>query len=96
MSFKKETEKIVLLQMKGLIQIIVKFRTEKNECIHFYNPPEILLKGPQYIFIGHKVLCSNTLKKNELEVYISPKGNKLACFTNNSSSFQLHDLVNDF
>ena len=28
-SFKKETEKIVLLQMKGLIQIIVKFRTKK-------------------------------------------------------------------
>ena len=29
MSFKKETEKIVLLQVKGLIHIIVKFRTEK-------------------------------------------------------------------
>ena len=29
MTFKKETEKIVLLQVKGLIHIIVKFRTEK-------------------------------------------------------------------
>ena len=29
MSFKKETEKIVLLQVKGLIHIIVKFRTEE-------------------------------------------------------------------
>ena len=28
MSFKKETEKIVLLQVKGLILIIVKFRTK--------------------------------------------------------------------
>ena len=31
-SFKKETEKIVLLQVKGLIQIILKFRTEKYLC----------------------------------------------------------------
>ena len=30
MSFKKETEKFVLLQVKVLIQIIVMFRTEKN------------------------------------------------------------------
>ena len=28
MSFKKETEKIVLLQVKGLILIFVKFRTK--------------------------------------------------------------------
>ena len=28
MSFKKETEKIVLLEMKGLIHIDVKFRTK--------------------------------------------------------------------
>ena len=31
-SLKKETEKIVFLQVKGLIQIIVKFRTEKYLC----------------------------------------------------------------
>ena len=31
-SFKKETEKIVLLQVKDLIQIILKFRTEKYLC----------------------------------------------------------------
>ena len=30
MSFKMETEKIVLLQVKGLIHIIVKFRTKKK------------------------------------------------------------------
>ena len=31
-SFKKETEKIVSLQVTGLIQIIVKSTTEKNFC----------------------------------------------------------------
>ena len=40
--FKKETEKILLLQVKGLIQIIVKFRTEKKNCAHFYYPSVIL------------------------------------------------------
>ena len=35
MSFKKETEKIVLLQVKGRIHIIVKFRT-KN-IAYFYH-----------------------------------------------------------
>ena len=33
-SFKKETEKIVLLQVKGLIKIIVKFRTEECACVY--------------------------------------------------------------
>ena len=28
-AFKKDTEKVVLLEVKGLIQIIVKFRAEK-------------------------------------------------------------------
>ena len=37
-SFKKETENIVLLQVKGLIQIIVKFRTEKSIYACFYHP----------------------------------------------------------
>ena len=44
MSFKKETEKIMLLQVKSLIHIIVKFRT-KSICAHFYHPPVILLRG---------------------------------------------------
>ena len=35
MSFKKETEKIVLLQVKVLIHIIVKFRTKKN-CVFYH------------------------------------------------------------
>ena len=44
MSFKKETEKIMLLQVKSLIHIIVKFRT-KSICAHFYHSPAILLIG---------------------------------------------------
>ena len=31
-SFKKDTEKVVLLQVKGLIQFIVQFRTDKTLC----------------------------------------------------------------
>ena len=41
--FKKETEKIVLLQMKGLIQIIVKFRTEKYLCTFLSSNTNTLL-----------------------------------------------------
>ena len=59
MSFKKETEKIVLLQVKGLIHIIVKFKTKKNG-VFLSSSPVILLKGaPLNIVIGHEVLCSN-------------------------------------
>ena len=35
MSFKKETEKIVVLQVKRLIKIIAKFRTEKK-FVHIF------------------------------------------------------------
>ena len=59
MSFKKETEKIVLLQMKGLIRIILKFWT-KRKFAYFYDPPVILLRGaPLNIVIGHQISCSN-------------------------------------
>ena len=46
--FKKETEKIVLLQMKGLIQIIAKFRTEKISLHVSHHPQNILLRGMKY------------------------------------------------
>ena len=59
MRVKKETEKIVLLQVKDLIHIIVKFTTKKNS-IFLSSPPVILLSGaPLNIVIGHEVLCSN-------------------------------------
>ena len=84
-SFKKATEKIVLLQLKGLIQIIVKFRTEKNICACFYHPHQT---QTSWMWWGtHKILCTKyciavTLKRKELIVYISLKESKLACFTN--------------
>ena len=42
---KKDTEKGVLFQVEGLIQIIVKFRAEKMLC--FY-APNILLRGTKF------------------------------------------------
>ena len=58
MSFKKETENIVLLEVKGMIHIICKFRT-KN-IVYSYHPPVILLRGaPLNVVIGHEVLRSN-------------------------------------
>ena len=75
MSFKKETENMVFLQVKDLIHIIVKFRTKK--FAYFYHPPIIRLRGtpPLNTAIGHQV-------RNKLKVYISLKENKLACFAN--------------
>ena len=49
MSFKKDTEKTILLQVKGLLQIIVKFRTEKNLCT-------FLSSTRHPIWEGHKIL----------------------------------------
>ena len=41
-------------------------------------------------------MCSNNLKGNKLKVYISLKGNKLACFANSEDSLQVHASVHDF
>ena len=50
---KKETEKIVSLQVKGLIQIIDKFRTEKISLhVSLSLPQNIILKGID-------ILCTN-------------------------------------
>ena len=47
------------LQVKDLIQIIVKLRTEKN-CTRFYHPQNFLLKGTKYC-APKQILRSNTL-----------------------------------
>ena len=75
----------MLLQVKRLIQIIVKFRAEKV-CARFYYAPNILLRGTKYR--AQTRSCSNTLEGNEFEVYISLNGNKLVRFGNSKSSFQ--------
>ena len=54
MSFKKETEKIVLLQVKGLIQIIVKFRTEKKIAHIFIIHQSSFEKGHTVLPLGTK------------------------------------------
>ena len=59
MSFKKETEKIVLLQVKGLIHIIVKFRTKKNHVFLSSSLVILLRETPLNIVIGDEVLRSN-------------------------------------
>ena len=86
-SFKKETEKIMLLQLKGLIQIIVKFRTEKNICAHFCHPHQTQTSswmswGTRQILCTKYCVACSSLKTTELIVYISLKESKLACFTN--------------
>ena len=43
--FKKETEKILLLQVKGLIQVIVEFRTEKKLCTFLSSISHPLRRG---------------------------------------------------
>ena len=81
--FKKEAQKIVLLQMKGLIQITDKFRTEKISL-------HVSLSSTKHLFEGYEILCimcSNTVKSNKLKVHVSLKENKLACFTNSKGSF---------
>ena len=90
--FKKGTEKIVLLEMKGLIQIIAKFRTEKISLHVFHHRQNILLGAMEILC----TMCNKTLKSNKLEVDGSLKENKIACFTNSKGSFQLLDLVRDF
>ena len=83
--------KIMFLQVKGLIKVIVKFRVEK---ILYALKSNILLMGMKYCV--WKRLCSNTLKRTKLKVYISLKGNKLACFANSYGSFQVQCMVHNF
>ena len=53
-AFKKDTEKVVLLVVKGLIQIIVRFRAEN--FLRTFLSPKILLRGMKYQL--QKQLCS--------------------------------------
>ena len=52
-AYKKGTEKIVLLEMEGLIQIIVKFWAEEIVCV--FLSLNILLRGMKYWL--RKQLC---------------------------------------
>ena len=95
-SFEKDNKKIVLLQVKGLTQIISKFRARKI----LYT----LLLSTKHPFWevwierqNNYVAKLNTLKRNELNVYISLlQENKLAFFANTEGLSQIHGLVRDF
>ena len=72
MSFKKETEKIVLLQVKGLIHIIVKFRTEKylhNSINHQSNFSE----GHHHFILSLSTKSCATIKERIESLYF-PEG----------------------
>ena len=73
-SFKKETEKIVLLQMKGLIQIIVKFRTVKYLRMFLLSNTSILLEGHTLIIVHHILWSSTYSRKEQIESLYSPEG----------------------
>ena len=72
---KRRLKKIVLLQVKssGL---------KKKLCSFLSSTTSHLLRRAKNIAIEHQFLCSNTMKTNELKVYISLQENKLVCFTN--------------
>ena len=53
--FKKDTRKVVLLQVKGLIQITVKFRAEKNLRTF------LVLSYTKHLFEGHEMSCTKTI-----------------------------------
>ena len=55
-SFKKDTEKVVLLTVKGLIQVIVKLKAEKN-CACQYSA----LYMPQTSIEEHRILRTKTI-----------------------------------
>ena len=89
-SFKKDIEKVVLLQAKCLKEIIVKFKAEK---ILFMFPS--FSKHP---FPIRKISCTIAYllsKKEKLKIYISLKGKKLVCSAKSWGSLQVHDLVNE-
>ena len=77
-SFKKETEKIVLLQMKGLIQIIVKFRTVKYLRMFLLSNTSILLEGHTLIIVHH-ILWSSCTRFREWLVSVSQKTQNISC-----------------
>ena len=73
-------DKDCVTQVQCLIKIIVKFRAKK-----FLSTFTSCTKHP---FEGHVIMheddcaCSKTIKSNELKIYISLKGNNLACSAN--------------
>ena len=71
----------MLLQVKDLIQIIVKFRTVKNICACFYHPHQtqtsfLMWWGtPQNIV--QQILCNSNSKKERIDSLYFPEGKQI-------------------
>ena len=80
-SFKKETEKIVLLQVKDLIQIILKFRTEKYLCTFLSSNTILCTKycvaGTRFGWCWKKITTYMLLHCGGACVYKKPKSQQI-------------------
>ena len=65
---------MLFLQVKGLIQFIVKLQAKKS--VHVCTPNS-LLRGAKYR--TQKQFCSNTLKRNKLKVYTISEKIDMTC-----------------
>ena len=63
---------------------LVEFRTKKVLCT-FASAQNIFLRGTKYL-VQKWLWCINTLKRNELKIYISLKGT-LRCLTNGGDAY---------
>ena len=84
-SFKKGTQNECYYKWNGWY-ILLSSSGRKKFCARFYHAPSMLLTFEGHQILHMKRLCSNTLKKGDLKVYISQKENKLACFANSSGT----------
>ena len=72
-----EIEKVVQLQVKDLIFVIVKFRAEKMSCTFLMHQTREIRK-----ILCTRAIGSNTLKRKEFKVFISLNETRQACFAN--------------
>ena len=85
-AYKKGTEKVVLLEVEGLIQIIVKFWAEEIVCV--FVSLKILLRGMKYWL--RKQLCSFENERLTRKQLCSFENERLTSFIYNTN------LVHDF
>ena len=69
----------VIIQAKGLIKIVVKFSPQKILC-KFVSCTRQLFWGAKNNVHEEDFVAVILYKKSKFKVYISLKGNKLACF----------------
>ena len=85
---RKETEKVVLLQVKDLMQIFVKFRTEKISL-------HVSFEGYWHVN-QQKYFGAIVSKGTNWKFMVSWQKSNLPYFTNSKDSFQVLKVVHDF